>query len=343
MASIVAGLLAACATAERTTWEQDRAEGLHRVRPSPRTWTDRPDTAETPEVEEALGLRFDVVPSRPPVEEIAESLELAMLRFTSERRMLTTRISAGHPRIRKPGDAPDRGWPEPMRVLWGSLLLQLEQGLEIPPDVVMPRRVLLQARVTTEAERELTERRFGSAPPDIADRIIRVHGQVALLMRQSALAGDEGPRRSRPEGPPGLGWPVAPVIFTSFYGYRKDPIVGEIRFHTGVDLAGDRGDLVIAAGAGRVVHTGQTPGYGKTVVVQHVNGYQTLYAHLSSIIVPNGVEVDPGTPVGQVGSSGRSTGPHLHFEVRHGGVPIDPLRWIGMRVATLAKPRDSTN
>jgi murein DD-endopeptidase MepM/ murein hydrolase activator NlpD len=83
-----------------------------------------------------------------------------------------------------------------------------------------------------------------------------------------------------------------------------------------------------------VISAGWLGGHGRTVVIQHPGGYQTVYAHMRQIMIPMGAEVDPGSPLGFVGSSGRSTGPHLHFEVRQGGVPLDPLDLVENASAT---------
>jgi murein DD-endopeptidase MepM/ murein hydrolase activator NlpD len=114
----------------------------------------------------------------------------------------------------------------------------------------------------------------------------------------------------------------APV--SSPFGYRADPFSGAPRFHAGVDIAAAYGREVPSAGPGRVVFSGSQGGYGNTVVVEHANGIRTRYAHLSSIQVEVGTPVDAGTIVGRVGSSGRSTGPHLHFEVLQDGQPVNP-------------------
>jgi murein DD-endopeptidase MepM/ murein hydrolase activator NlpD len=114
----------------------------------------------------------------------------------------------------------------------------------------------------------------------------------------------------------------APV--SSSFGYRADPFSGARRFHAGVDIAAAYGREVPSAGAGEVVFSGSQGGYGNTVVVEHANGIRTRYAHLSSIQVEVGASVDAGTVVGRVGSSGRSTGPHLHFEVLQDGRPVNP-------------------
>jgi murein DD-endopeptidase MepM/ murein hydrolase activator NlpD len=115
---------------------------------------------------------------------------------------------------------------------------------------------------------------------------------------------------------------VAPI--SSPFGYRADPFSGAARFHAGVDIAAAYGREVPSAGVGRVVFSGAQGGYGNTVVVEHADGIRTRYAHLSSIQVEVGTRVDAGTVVGRVGSSGRSTGPHLHFEVLQDGQPVNP-------------------
>jgi murein DD-endopeptidase MepM/ murein hydrolase activator NlpD len=111
---------------------------------------------------------------------------------------------------------------------------------------------------------------------------------------------------------------------SSPFGYRVDPFTGATRYHAGVDIAAAYGREVPSAGAGQVVFSGSQGGYGNTVVVEHADGIRTRYAHLSSIQVEAGAIVDAGTVVGRVGSSGRSTGPHLHFEVLQDGQPVNP-------------------
>jgi peptidoglycan hydrolase FlgJ len=111
---------------------------------------------------------------------------------------------------------------------------------------------------------------------------------------------------------------------SSAYGWRTDPFNGRARFHSGVDIAAAYGREVPAVGDGRVVFAGEQGGYGNTVVVEHAGGVRTRYAHLSSVQVSEGQDVASGTVVGRVGSSGRSTGPHLHFEVLQDGRAVDP-------------------
>ncbi len=125
-----------------------------------------------------------------------------------------------------------------------------------------------------------------------------------------------------------LGAPVANVRVTSNYGKRPDPFTGETKMHRGIDFAGKIGTELFAMAPGRVISAGDRVGYGTTVEVDHGLGFTTLYAHLSQITVSRGDWVRPGTVVGLGGSSGRSTGPHLHYEIRYKGVPFDPSKFV---------------
>lgn len=112
---------------------------------------------------------------------------------------------------------------------------------------------------------------------------------------------------------------------SSVFGMRDDPIDGVRRHHNGIDIAAELGSPVAAAADGRVSFSGRSPGYGNLVVVEHAGGYQTRYAHNANNIVRKGEVVRAGQAVASVGDSGRATGPHLHFEVRRSGEPLDPL------------------
>lgn len=125
-----------------------------------------------------------------------------------------------------------------------------------------------------------------------------------------------------------LGAPVEKVRVTSNYGMRNDPFTGEPKRHRGIDFAGQIGTELMAVAPGRVVSAGERVGYGTTVEIDHGLGFTTLYAHLSQILVTRGDWVRPGTVVGLGGSSGRSTGPHLHYEIRYKGVPFDPSKFV---------------
>ena len=113
---------------------------------------------------------------------------------------------------------------------------------------------------------------------------------------------------------------------TSEFGSRFHPIKKRVRHHDGVDFAAAPGTAVYSAGDGVVASAGWQGGYGKAIVIRHPSGTETLYGHLSAIGVVNGQKVTMGRVIGQVGSTGQSTGPHLHYEVRRNGTPVDPLK-----------------
>ena len=119
---------------------------------------------------------------------------------------------------------------------------------------------------------------------------------------------------------------VLPVVgrASSGYGMRNDPIKHISSLHPGFDLAAATGTPVGSAAGGTVIHAGPAGTYGNLVTVRHENGYETRYAHLSAVTVKEGDVVQPGQQIGAVGTTGYSTGPHLHFEVRHDGKTIDP-------------------
>lgn len=126
-----------------------------------------------------------------------------------------------------------------------------------------------------------------------------------------------------------VGWPVSEQgRITSDYGWREHPIFGDDRFHTGVDIAVPTGTPIKAAADGVVVTSENAGGYGLTVIVDHGNGMSTLYAHASRLLAKPGQRVRTGDTIALVGSTGYSTGPHLHFEVRDQGEHVNPWIWL---------------
>ncbi len=142
-----------------------------------------------------------------------------------------------------------------------------------------------------------------------------------------SLAAIDGLRRALAYAP--LRQPLfGPLDVTSSFGFRTDPFLGRPALHTGMDLRGDTGDPVRATAAGRVVIAGPSGGYGNLVEIDHGAGLATRYGHLSQIEVEEGQWIDAGAVLGEIGSTGRSTGPHLHYEVRTDGAAIDPSRYL---------------
>ena len=125
------------------------------------------------------------------------------------------------------------------------------------------------------------------------------------------------------------GRPVLSGYISSYFGERMDPFDGEEAFHKGLDFASDRGADVLAVGQGVVSWAGPRAGYGVMVEINHGNGYDTRYAHNSAVEVAVGDTVERGQAIAVVGSTGRSTGPHVHFEVLKDGRQIDPMAFIG--------------
>lgn len=124
-------------------------------------------------------------------------------------------------------------------------------------------------------------------------------------------------------------WPAPGYsTITSPYGMRYHPILKYNKKHTGVDIGAPSGANIVAADSGTVIQTGWMGGYGQVVVIDHGGGISTLYAHMSTIIAANGASVTKGETIGKVGSTGWSTGPHLHFEVRINGVDTNPMSYI---------------
>jgi murein DD-endopeptidase MepM/ murein hydrolase activator NlpD len=125
------------------------------------------------------------------------------------------------------------------------------------------------------------------------------------------------------------GRPVQEGFISSYFGERADPFTGYMAMHKGLDFAGPEGTKVTAVAAGLVTWAGERSGYGQMVEINHGNGLSTRYAHNETVLVKQGDMVRKGQELALMGSTGRSTGPHLHFEVLKNGTQVDPLRFIG--------------
>ncbi|WP_321326802.1 peptidoglycan DD-metalloendopeptidase family protein [uncultured Parasphingorhabdus sp.] len=143
------------------------------------------------------------------------------------------------------------------------------------------------------------------------------------------------------------GKPSSTGMISSSYGYRRDPFTGGGAMHSGIDFKGPRGLPILAAAGGKVTHAGWKSGYGKTVEITHGNGLMTRYAHLSKIGVTTGQKIEQGIQLGAMGSTGRSTGTHLHFEVRLNGRAINPRPFLEansdvLKIKAIARQRASS-
>lgn len=131
-------------------------------------------------------------------------------------------------------------------------------------------------------------------------------------------------------------WPTSSQRITSVFGVRIDPFTSTPSKHTGIDIGGHSGDAVFAAADGTVVDTGYNDVRGNYILIRHKQGISTKYMHLSAISVSPGDSVKQGQQIGQMGSTGRSTGPHLHFEVLENGTPVDPKPYLKMAMRGIA-------
>jgi len=165
--------------------------------------------------------------------------------------------------------------------------------------------------------------------PDLSSMLAQLEQRVDL--RESQLSALENlilARELRQEIHP-EGRPVANGFISSYFGERADPFDGTEAFHKGVDFAGSAGSNVTAVAAGVVTWAGERSGYGRLIEINHGDGFVTRYAHNERTLVTVGQTVKRGEPVALMGSTGRSTGPHVHFEVLRNGRQVDPLSFVG--------------
>ena len=161
--------------------------------------------------------------------------------------------------------------------------------------------------VKLDASSGAFEATLNALQPRVAS-VMRLRGVIEQLPLGRPMAGDHD--------------------FTSNYGYRTDPFTRGLAMHTGVDFRAETGSSIMATAPGKVVIAEYNGGYGNMVEVEHANGLTTRYAHMSAISVTTGQMVKAGTVVGRVGTTGRSTGPHLHYETRINDEPVDPTRFL---------------
>jgi murein DD-endopeptidase MepM/ murein hydrolase activator NlpD len=198
-----------------------------------------------------------------------------------------------------------------------------------------------QAAVTTDLEQAADERQASLDELEAARAakqkvLAAAEKQVSAWEKQEDELAAESARiaelikkaqqqAAKSAGP--LMWPVVGTV-TSGYGYRIHPIFHVRKLHTGIDIDADMGDSIKAAQAGTVIFAGWKGGYGKCTIIAHGGNIATLYGHQSQLLVSAGQKVKKGQVIGKVGSTGYSTGPHLHFEVRVNGSPVNPMKYL---------------
>jgi murein DD-endopeptidase MepM/ murein hydrolase activator NlpD len=199
-------------------------------------------------------------------------------------------------------------------------------GLEIKRAALEDDKIALAAAAAiVDQEVHEAARILASIEAEIAE----IEGEIAAFeAEQSKLEADLNRLTSAGGTNPGrLSWPLNGSVSSGF-GYRIHPISGARKLHTGLDISGGSGAPIAAAGSGTVIWANWYGGYGMTVIIDHGGGLTTLYAHQSSLNVSTGSSVSAGSTIGYVGSTGYSTGPHLHFETRERGTPVNPMNYL---------------
>ena len=238
---------------------------------------------------------------------------------------------------------------------------KISMGPEAAPLVKLQQRQRrFAAMLTTAVERRADKaaaaiRSFGLNPDNLARSAARAQGGPFVPWKgdKGAMTGEleqladaltrmEFLERSLIAIPSGK--PTMAPMETSSYGYRRDPFNGHAAFHAGIDFPGRHAQPILSAANGKVSFVGQRQGYGNVVEVEHANGLMTRYAHLSGFAARVGQTVARGDTIGRMGSTGRSTGTHLHFEVRLNGQAINPRRFLEaaqdvLQVQQIAKAR----
>lgn len=189
------------------------------------------------------------------------------------------------------------------------------------------RNVVLQKAQNDRAAAMQAIEELNASSAQISAMLKERQAARAAAAAAAAQAAGQGSSYTWVQGTGQLGWPVSGEI-TSPYGYRVHPIWGTTIYHSGIDIGVDEGTPVHAADSGVIVWSGWMGGYGYAVVIDHGNGLSTLYGHNSELAVDEGQSVSKGQVVAYAGSTGNSTGPHVHFEVRENGDPVDPMGYL---------------
>lgn len=223
---------------------------------------------------------------------------------------------------------------------WTDALVEIQHACEIAPRA-SDLGGFVRARVTLEVELERDRARGVILPEDLDKMVALVLLSVDESVGELRAANAPGTMAPSPRLEPGelvLRSPIAPIIVSSPFGLRSDPFTGGRRFHAGVDLDAPEGTNVYASASGLIVYAGMQGGYGKQVVIDHGDGVRTHYSHLSTILVSPGQSVEEGDTLAYVGSTGRSTGPHLHFAVTNfDGEFLDPVGVLDVPYSSIAQ------
>ncbi|MDP4132538.1 MAG: peptidoglycan DD-metalloendopeptidase family protein [Bacillota bacterium] len=203
-----------------------------------------------------------------------------------------------------------------------TLVVKQESQRQIVSQLASQETVIQQQIKEQEAEETRVENLIKQA-------LIKQQQEEAERLRQQKAQGSSKPSTGTTKGTGTMQWPCPSArIVTSGFGNRFHPIDKVYKNHTGIDIGGAFGADIVAADSGTILFSGNSSSYGKYVVISHGNGITTLYAHCSSLLVSAGASVSKGQTIAKVGSTGNSTGPHLHFEVSVNGARQNPLNYV---------------
>jgi murein DD-endopeptidase MepM/ murein hydrolase activator NlpD len=208
-----------------------------------------------------------------------------------------------------------------------QLILDKKSELERDQAAIQPLKIAMEQKKKILEAKKATQQAALNAVTNQRDTSMKAYQElletsrnIEQMIRNNRVMGSGG-------GSGAMMWPASGPI-TSPFGWRTHPIFGDARFHSGIDIGADYGDAVGAADNGVVIYADWMGGYGKAVIIDHGGGISTLYGHNSALLVSVGQQVTKGQTISRVGATGDATGPHLHFEVRENGTPVNPMSYL---------------
>lgn len=174
----------------------------------------------------------------------------------------------------------------------------------------------------------VTEEEMGLLVDQTRDDLLSLGEQIEIMKPELELTKDAVAKQQQKLAVTPTIWPTDSRRITSTFGVRKDPFTHRATYHAGLDIGGDTGDPIYAAADGTVIGADRSTSHGNNVLISHANGLRTHYSHMSKILTEVGTKVRKGDIIGELGSTGRSTGPHLHYEVIINGEHVDPLPYL---------------
>ena len=237
-----------------------------------------------------------------------------------------------------------------LSIPWNKYLINIKKIIQVTDD----KKILIKVKNDMTALYLEGRDEYSDFPDDIAIRVSRLSEEIDNKIRPKVISSktsfktvdivsqkitenkffgelDDGTNTvfTEKDLKGSFHWPLKKIYVTSSYGFRTDPFSREtIGFHHGIDFSGTTDDYVFSSNYGKVVFADKNGGYGLMVIISHAKNISTVYGHLSKIIVKKGMYVKRGEAIGKLGSTGRSTGPHLHFEIRKNNRSVDPAFFI---------------